>query len=156
MDETKAKQPTILSEQPVAEGGDTKVAAKDGSRSTQPKKMKRQVPSGRVYIHATYNNTIVSFTDVQGNVLAQSSAGQAGFRGPKKSTPYAAGTIVRRAADKVHAYGLREVNVFVKGFGSGREAAIRAINANGITILSIKDVTPLPHNGCRPKKTRRI
>lgn len=119
-------------------------------------KKKRQVPSGRAYIRASYNNTIVTFTDAIGNVLVQASAGQAGFRGPKKATPYAAGTIVRQAAGKVMPYGLREVNVFVKGFGSGREAAIRAINANGISILSIKDVTPLPHNGCRPKKTRRI
>ncbi|MDD5109627.1 MAG: 30S ribosomal protein S11 [Patescibacteria group bacterium] len=125
-------------------------------RSARAKKVKRQVPVGRVYIQATYNNTIVTFTDPQGNVLAQSSAGLIGFRGPKKATPYAAGSIIRSAVTKVQGYGLREVNVFVKGFGSGREAAIRAINANGIAILGIKDVTPLPHNGCRPKKPRRI
>ncbi|MDO8560488.1 MAG: 30S ribosomal protein S11 [bacterium] len=125
-------------------------------RAVSGKKAKRQVPSGRVYVQATYNNTIVSFTDLQGNVIGQASAGRTGFRGPKKSTPYAAGMIVRQAATKAHEYGLREVSVFVKGFGSGREAAIRAINANGINVLSIKDVSPLPHNGCRPKKPRRI
>lgn len=120
------------------------------------KKSRRSVPSGRAYVRASYNNTIVTFTDPQGNVLAQCSAGRVGFRGPKKATPYAAGLIVRQAATKLQPYGLREVNVFVRGFGSGREAAIRAINACGIAILTIKDVTPLPHNGCRPKKPRRI
>lgn len=131
-------------------------ATATADRTTHTKKVKRQVPVGRVYIQATYNNTIVTFTDPQGNVLAQSSAGLIGFRGPKKATPYAAGSIIRSAVSKVQGYGLREVNVFVRGFGSGREAAIRAINANGIAILGIKDVTPLPHNGCRPKKPRRI
>ena len=120
------------------------------------KKIKRQVSSGRAYIKATYNNTIITFTDSSGNTLAQCSAGQVGFRGPKKSTPYAAGAIIKKAAEKVKPYGLREVNVFVKGVGSGREAAIRALNANGINVLGIKDVTPIPHNGCRPKKPRRV
>lgn len=125
--------------------------AKPSSRKAKP-----QVPVGNVYVRATYNNTIVTFTDLQGNVIAQSSAGRVGFRGPKKSTPYAAGAIVRQTAQQLRDFGLREVNVFVKGLGSGREASIRAINANGITILGIKDITPLPHNGCRPKKPRRI
>lgn len=125
-------------------------------RPAAGKKAPRQVPSGRAYVQATYNNTMVTFTDLQGNVIAQASAGRTGFRGPKKSTPYAAGMIVRQAVTKAQPYGLREVEVFVKGFGSGREAAVRAINANGITILGIKDVSPLPHNGCRAKKPRRI
>ena len=120
------------------------------------KKAKQQVTSGRAYIKATYNNTVVTFTDANGNTLAQSSAGQAGFRGPKKSTPYAAGIVIQKAAEKLQAYGLKEVAVFVKGVGGGREAAIRAINANGINVLGIKDVTPIPHNGCRPKKPRRV
>lgn len=120
------------------------------------KKIKRQVSSGRAYIQATYNNTIITFTAPNGDALAQCSAGQAGFRGPKKSTPYAAGIIVQKAAEKVKSYGLKEVNVFVKGVGSGREAAIRALNANGINVLAIKDITPIPHNGCRPKKPRRV
>lgn len=120
------------------------------------KKVRRQVSLGRAYIQATYNNTLVTFTDQNGNVLAWSSAGQCGFRGAKKATPYAASIIVKAAAEKVAAYGLREVNVFVKGVGAGREGAVRAINANNIQVLSIKDVTPIPHNGCRPKKPRRI
>lgn len=120
------------------------------------KKKFRQVSTGRAYIQATYNNTIVTFTDDEGNALAASSAGQNGFRGPKKATPYAASIIVANAAEKVAPYGLKEVHVFVKGVGLGRDAAIRAINAKGFSILSIKDVTPVPHNGCRARKPRRV
>lgn len=114
------------------------------------------VPQGRVNILATYNNTIVTFADPQGNVLAWSSAGHCGFRGPKKSTPYAAGVIVRTAAEKVRDVGLKSVDVFIRGVGSGREAAVRALNACGFSIQSIKDVTPIPHNGPRPPKPRRV
>ncbi len=120
------------------------------------KKNVRQVSHGRVYVKATYNNTIITVTDQNGNVLAWSSAGQNGFRGPKKSTPYASSVIVKTAVDKARPYGLKEVNVFVRGVGSGRESAIRALNANGLVVLSIKDITPIPHNGCRPKKPRRV
>lgn len=127
-----------------------KVAA---AKTGQPKKI---ITAGNAYVKATYNNTIITFTDQRGNVLGWSSAGQAGFRGPKKSTPYAAHAIVKKAIDKIRDYGLREVNVFVKGIGSGRESAIRAINANGINVLSIKDITPIPHNGCRPRRPRRV
>ena len=147
--------PTVAAVKPAPAAAD-QPAARTAVRLATGKKARRQVPSGCVYVQATYNNTLVTFTDPQGNVIAQASAGRAGFRGPKKSTPYAAGMIVRQAATKAHEYGVREVAVFVKGFGSGREAAVRAINANGINILSIKDVSPLPHNGCRPKKPRRI
>ena len=120
------------------------------------KKAKRQVEKGHAYIQATYNNTIVTFTDPSGNVLAWSSAGVVGFRGPKKATPYAASVIVRDATEKVKPFGLREVNVFLKGIGSGREAAVRALNAHGFNIFSIKDTTPLPHNGPRPPRPRRV
>lgn len=120
------------------------------------KTVKRQVATGRVYVKSTYNNTVVTFTDATGNTLTQCSAGQVGFRGPKKSTPYAAGIIIAKAAERLRPYGLREVSVFVRGIGGGREAAIRALNANGINVLSIKDVTPIPHNGCRPRKARRV
>lgn len=120
------------------------------------KKVKKIIKKGQAHIQATYNNTVITLTDPQGNVLAWSSAGSSGFKGPKKATPYAAGIIVRNAAEKVKDYGLVEVEVFVKGVGAGREAAIRALHTNGIAITSIKDVTPIPHNGCRPKKTRRI
>jgi small subunit ribosomal protein S11 len=114
------------------------------------------VTLGQAYIQATYNNTIVTLTDQKGNVLAWSSAGQTGFKGPKKSTPYAASIIVKDAVEKVKKYGLKEVQVFIRGVGNGRESAIRALYANGLNILSIKDVTPIPHNGCRPPKIRRV
>lgn len=123
---------------------------------TKKKKVKKVVKKGQAHIQATYNNTIISISDPQGNVLAWSSAGVNGFKGPKKATPYAAGIIVRNVAEKVKDYGLSEVDVYVKGVGAGREAAIRALHANNISVTSIKDETPIPHNGCRSKKTRRI
>lgn len=120
------------------------------------KKIDRTVSHGQAHIQATYNNTIITLTDLQGKVIAWSSAGVKGFAGPKKSTPYAAGVIVKDAVDKAEPYGLKEVNVFVKGIGSGREAAIRALNACGVSVLSVKDMTPIPHNGCRARKPRRV
>ncbi len=129
-------------------------ATKQKSRSK--KKAMRQVSQGCAYIQATYNNTIVTFTDLNGNTLAWSSAGNCGFKGPKKSTPYAASVIVKAAAERVKESGLKELSVFVKGVGSGRDSAVRALNANGFHVLSIKDVTPLPHNGCRARKPRRV
>ncbi len=120
------------------------------------KKIKKKVSKGQVHIQATYNNTIVSFSDQTGNVLAWSSAGANGFKGPKKATPYAASIIVKNAAEKAKEYGLQEVDVFVKGVGAGREASIRALHTNGIAVNSIQDLTPIPHNGCRPKKVRRV
>ena len=120
------------------------------------KKVIKAVPHGHAYIQATFNNTIVSITDQTGNVLGWASAGMVGFKGPKKATPYAAGQVVKRVVESIKAYGLKEVNVFVKGIGGGRESAIRALNGNGLAVLSIKDVTPLPHNGCRPPKRRRV
>lgn len=123
---------------------------------SKKKKILRYVPRGRAYIQATYNNTIITLTDERGNVIAWSSAGKTGFRGPKKSTPYAASIIAKDAVEKAKNFGLKDVDVFVKGVGAGREAAIRALHANGLEILSIKDVTPIPHNGCRPPKPRRI
>lgn len=119
-------------------------------------KKKRQVTRAQAHILATYNNTIVTLTDQGGNALASCSAGKAGFKGPKKSTPYAAGIVVRTIAEKIHDYGVKDVDVFVKGVGVGREAAIRALYANGFNVLSIKDVTPIPHNGCRPPRPRRV
>ncbi|OGL95189.1 30S ribosomal protein S11 [Candidatus Uhrbacteria bacterium RIFOXYB12_FULL_58_10] len=126
--------------------------------TNKPKKVKaiRQVSQGCAYIQATYNNTIVTVTDQNGNTLAWSSAGACGFRGPKKATPYAASMIVKTIADKVKETGLRELAVFVRGVGSGRDSAVRALNANGFTVTSIKDMTPLPHNGCRSSRARRI
>jgi len=124
------------------------------------KKKKKEivkVKSGHAYISATYNNTIISLTDKVGNVISWASAGMAGFKGAKKATPYAAQIIVKIASMKAkEEYGLEEVKVFVSGVGTGREASIRALNANGLEISSIKDTTPIPHNGCRAKKPRRV
>jgi small subunit ribosomal protein S11 len=130
--------------------------AKAKFKSRKKKKSVQKVSHGCVYIQTTYNNTIVSFTDLNGNVLAWSSAGACGFKGPKKSTPYAASIIVKNASEKAKENGIKDVNVYVKGVGSGRDSAIRSLNANGFHVLSIKDVTPLPHNGCRPRKPRRV
>ncbi len=125
-------------------------------KQVKKSRKKRQVRRGNVYIQATYNNTVVTFADMNGNVLITVSAGQCGFKGPKKATPYAAGIIVRTAAEKIKEYGLKEVSVMVKGIGGGREGAIRALQANNIDVVGIRDVTPLPHNGCRKKKPRRV
>ena len=123
--------------------------------SGKSKKIKREVLKGKVYIKATFNNTIVTITDIEGNVLSWATAGSAGFKGTRKSTPYAASIISQQASEKARNYGLKEVSVFIKGVGSGRESAIRALEASGIKVLSIKDQTPIPHNGCRAKKIRK-
>jgi small subunit ribosomal protein S11 len=117
---------------------------------------KKSVPRGRAYIHSTFNNTIVTLTDPNGNALGWSSAGASNFKGSRKSTPFAAQMAAENAARKAMEHGLRQIDVFVKGPGSGREAAIRALQAAGLTVLSIRDVTPVPHNGCRPPKRRRV
>ena len=142
----------------VAETAGTVEKAAKGAAKKRGKKVAaaRQVATGRAYIKATYNNTIVTFTDQNGNVLSWASAGQCGFKGPKKATPYASTLIVKSASEKVKKYGLKEVAVFVKGIGGGREAAVRALNANGFTVSSIKDITPIPHNGCRAPRPRRV
>ena len=121
------------------------------------RKAPKRVSVGKAYVKSTYNNTIVTLTDIQGNVLSWASAGIAGFRGPKKSTPYAAQIITRIAVGKAREeYGLQEVSVFIRGVGTGRESEVRALNNNGLIVTSIKDITPIPHNGCRPKKPRRV
>lgn len=120
------------------------------------RKSKKTVYEGKVFIQATFNNTIVTVTDLKGNTVSWASAGGLGFRGAKKSTPYAAQTTAETAAKKAMDYGLREVHVLVKGPGVGRESAIRALGALGLAVRSIRDVTPIPHNGCRPRKTRRV
>jgi small subunit ribosomal protein S11 len=117
---------------------------------------RKNVPRGNAYIQATFNNTLVTITDPQGNVISWSSAGSHGFRGSRKSTPYAAQVTAENAARKAMDHGLRQVDVFVKGPGSGRESAVRSLQQAGITVLSITDVTPIPHNGCRPPKRRRV
>ncbi len=120
------------------------------------KKERKLVAEGKVFIQSTFNNTIVTFTDLKGNVLAWGSPGTAGFKGSRKGTPYAAQLAAQAASTKAKEVGLRQVEVYVKGPGSGREAAIRSIQAAGINVTAIKDITPIPHNGCRPKKRRRV
>jgi small subunit ribosomal protein S11 len=121
------------------------------------RKVKKQVAKGVVYIAATFNNTVITVTDEMGNVLAWSSAGSLGFKGSKKSTPYAAQQAVEDAMTKAKEYGLKEVGIKVQGPGSGRETAVKSVGAiEGIRVVSFKDITPLPHNGCRPPKKRRV
>lgn len=126
-------------------------------KKRQGKRRERKaIPVGRAYIQSTFNNTIVTVTDPQGNVLSWGSAGTSGFKGSRKGTPYAAQMAAHDAARKAMEHGLRQVEIFVRGPGSGREAAIRALQGSGLYITGIKDVTPIPHNGCRPPKRRRV
>ena len=127
-----------------------------GRRRQQRKKITRMVSEGKALIHATFNNTIVTITDTQGNTLCWASAGTAGFKGSRKSTPYAARLAAQNAARTAQDHGMQEVDVVVKGPGPGREAAIRSLQASGIKVRSIADATPVPHNGCRPPKKRRV
>ena len=121
-----------------------------------PKKEKKSVPRGRAYVKSSVNNTIVTLTDPNGNVIAQSSSGANGFKGSRKSTPFAAQLEGETAARKAMDNGMQTIEVYVKGAGSGREAAVRARQATGLSVTAIRDVTPLPHNGCRPRKERRV
>ena len=125
-------------------------------RSASRKKVKKQVAEGVVHIHASFNNTIITITDRQGNALSWATAGGSGFRGSRKSTPFAAQVASERAATAAQEFGLKSVDVMVKGPGPGRESAVRALNAAGLKVTNITDVTPIPHNGCRPPKKRRV
>jgi small subunit ribosomal protein S11 len=127
-----------------------------GAKKVVKKRIKKNVEHGQAHIQASFNNTIVTLTDAQGNALSWASAGGLGFRGSRKSTPYAAQMAAETAVKAALVHGLKTVDVMVKGPGSGREAAIRALAAAGLTVTSIKDVTPVPHNGCRPPKRRRV
>lgn len=124
--------------------------------ATRKKKVKKNVPVGVACIHATFNNTIVTITDLNGNVVSWSSAGCSGFKGSRKSTPFAAQVAGETAARKAREAGVRSVSVLIKGPGSGRESALRALHSAGLNVTLIKDVTPVPHNGCRPRKSRRV
>lgn len=126
------------------------------ARAKRQKKTRALISQGRMYIQATFNNTIVTCTDPQGNVIGWSSAGVVGFKGPKKATPYAASVVVRDLVEKIKDCGLKDAHVLITGVGQGREGAVRALNAQGINVLSMKDVTPIPHNGCRPPRPRRM
>ncbi len=131
-------------------------AKQSGRRTRGGRRVKKNVPRGQAHIHATFNNTIVTITDRQGNVITWSSGGAVGFKGSRKSTPFAARQAAQKAAKDAQDNGMLEVDVFVKGPGPGREAAIRSLQAAGLRVRSITDVTPIPHNGCRPPKRRRV
>ena len=126
------------------------------AKQVKKKRVKKVVTEGRAYIKSTFNNTLITLTDTNGNVLVCTPAGTAGFKGSRKSTPYAAQMAATAACEKAKSFGLERVDVFVKGIGSGRESAVRAISASGIYVNTIKDVTPMPHNGVRPPKARRV
>jgi len=130
--------------------------AKAVKKRVGKKKEKKNIPNGKVYIRATFNNTIVSVTDLEGNVISWSSTGLHGFKGSRKSTPYAARIVGEDAIQKAMEHGLAQAAIIVNGPGSGRESALRAVASSGIRVTSIKDETPVPHNGCRPPKRRRI
>jgi small subunit ribosomal protein S11 len=125
-------------------------------RRTRKKKEKKSIPFGVAHIQATFSNTIITITDPQGNTVAWSSSGIQGFKGSRKSTPYAAQTAVEDVAKKAQEHGMRSVEVFIKGPGNSREAALRAFQSSGLQVTMIRDVTPIPHNGCRPPKRRRV
>ncbi|MCP4361039.1 MAG: 30S ribosomal protein S11 [Chloroflexi bacterium] len=125
-------------------------------RGQSRKKVKKMVPQGQAHIFATFNNTIVTITDLNGNTVSWASAGSSGFKGSRKSTPYAARLAAQSAARDAKDSGMQEMDVIVKGPGPGREQAIRSLQASGIRVKSIRDITPVPHNGCRPKKKRRV
>jgi small subunit ribosomal protein S11 len=126
------------------------------AKASAAKRKAKHVQEGKVYVNATYNNTVVTVTDTTGNVLAWASAGSLGFSGPKKATPFASSKVIAAITEKIQASGPKDISVIVKGIGSGRDSAIRSLINNGFNILSIKDATPVPHNGPRPAKTRRV
>lgn len=125
-------------------------------KATTKKAKRRIVPQGKAFIHASYNNTIITLTEPNGNVIAWSSSGSNGFKGARKSTPYAAQVSAEAAVEKAKPYGLERVSVYVKGVGTGREQAIRGLVSAGLNLITITDTTPMPHNGCRKKKQRRV
>ena len=134
----------------------TPTKSKTTTSAARRRKIKRSVATGQMHVQATFNNTIITFTDERGNALSWSSAGSAGFKGSRKSTPYAAQVAAENAARKAMDAGMKTLEVFVRGPGAGREAAIRALEATGLAVTAITDVTPIPHNGCRPPKRRRV
>lgn len=132
------------------------MAEKKKGKAREKRKEKKSIPHGRAYIHSTFNNIIITITDPKGNVISWGSSGSAGFKGSRKGTPYAAQMAAEGAARRARENGMRQVDVFVRGPGGGREAAIRSLQIAGLNISSIKDITPIPHNGCRPPKKRRV
>ena len=155
-DEPKKTESEIPEKEAPKSAVEAGAEATADTAAKKKKKLKRQIQKGRANIQCTYNNTIVTISDLSGGVLGWSSSGHLSFKGAKKSTPYAATQVVADVAEKVKKFGVQELEVFVKGVGSGREASIRALANNGFNLTTIKDVTPIPHNGCRPRRPRRI
>jgi small subunit ribosomal protein S11 len=149
---------TFITKKEVKPKTDTPVAAGgvEGGVKVAISGKSRKMESGRVYINASYNNTLITFTDTKGNLIAWASAGSLGFEGPKKATPFASSKVISALSEKVKPLGMTNMEVFVKGVGGGRDSAIRSLITQGFNILSIKDVTPIPHNGPRPAKIRRV
>jgi len=156
--EGQPRSPGAASSPPQQGGGGAPAASTTQGAAPAPRRRRtrRSVPEGVAHVHATFNNTIVTITDPQGLVVSWSSAGSVGFKGSRKGTPFAAQMAAEAAARKVSEFGMRTVIVHVKGPGGGRESAVRALQAAGLNVQSIKDVTPIPHNGCRPPKRRRV
>ena len=152
MEEKAVKTEEKIEEVEKADG----LAVEAVEKAKKVKKIKRQILKGKANIKCSYNNTMVTLSDANGQVLAWATSGLLGFKGAKKATPYAATQVVASVAEKVRKYGLKELEVYVRGVGSGREASIRALANNGFELILIKDITPIPHNGCRPKKPRRV
>jgi len=149
----------VKTESPVQSPAEATLQVADMSakiKSGKKKRSKVKITKGKLFINSTYNNTIISAADTAGNVLVWSSAGRTGFKGSKKSTPYAGQRTMEDVLSKLRERGLNEVDVFIKGIGSGRESAVRALQGSGLNVLSIKDQTPMPHGGVRPKKPRRV
>ncbi|MGC9599578.1 MAG: 30S ribosomal protein S11 [Minisyncoccia bacterium] len=151
MGKKKITTPSAEEAQKTHEGADSAAA-----KAAAPAKRAKKVTQGRVYINASYNNTTITVTDERGDVLTWASAGSLGFSGPKKATPFASSKVIAAIAEKIQATGPTDINVIVKGIGSGRDSAIRSLINQGFNILSIKDATPIPHNGPRPPKVRRV
>ena len=155
-EEKVSKETNTNPKEKKVEAKEEKKAETKSAKKTKKKPRRRIVPEGRAYIQATFNNTMISITDPKGEVLCWGSAGSSGFKGPKKATPFAAQTSAEKVAEKAKAYGVERVHIFIKGAGNGRDQAMRGLISGGIGIESITDVTTIPHNGCRPKKTRRV
>lgn len=155
-DEIKTTEEIIEQPAESSEGIEQATESVETDVKKKKKKLKRQISKGQAHIKCTYNNTMVMISDANGAMLAWSSSGLLGFKGAKKATPYAATQVVHDVSEKVKKYGVHELDVFVRGVGSGRESSIRSLANKGFELTAIKDVTPIPHNGCRPKKPRRV
>lgn len=157
-DEIKTTEEIIVETSPEDESSSvsTEVIETEAETKKKKKKLKRQISKGQAHIKCTYNNTMVMISDANGAMLGWSSSGLLGFKGAKKATPYAATQVVHDVGEKVKKYGIRDLDVFVRGVGSGRESSIRSLANKGFELTAIKDVTPIPHNGCRAKKPRRV